>query len=107
MSWKIVEINHQERTPTQFELTQNYPNPFNPSTRIKYQIPVQNKSNFLHVRLIVYDVLGREVSTLVNKSQAPGFYEVQWDAANLPSGIYLCRISAGDYVKTNKMLLMK
>ncbi len=103
----IVGINHQEKTPTQFELTQNYPNPFNPSTRIKYQIPAQSNNNSLHIRLIVYDVLGREVSTLVNKSQSPGFYEVQWHASNIPSGIYFYRLTACNFNQSNKMILMK
>ncbi len=88
--------------PVSFALSQNYPNPFNPTTKIKYEIP---KTSL--VTLKVYDVLGREVKTLVDESKAAGSYEVTFKAIDLPSGIYFYRIQAGDYVKVKKMVLLK
>ena len=85
-----------------FMLQQNYPNPFNPSTTIKYSIPKQS-----NVTLKVYDVLGSEVVTLVNKEQAQGNYEVEFDGTDLSSGIYFYRLKAGDFVETRKMILIK
>ena len=102
----ISKIN---ATPDQFYLYQNYPNPFNPATNIKFQIP---ESGF--VSLKVYDALGKEVVTLVNEEKPAGFYEIKWNAGNLPSGVYLYRIKTefngmkkGNYVETKKMLLLK
>jgi hypothetical protein len=88
--------------PTGFKLNQNYPNPFNPSTRITYQIP-----NAGYVTLRVYDVLGREVSTLINSEQNSGSHEVMFDGSKLSSGIYFFRLQSGNYAATNKMVLMK
>lgn len=88
--------------PGLFLLHPNYPNPFNPSTRISYQIP---RASF--VILKVYDVLGREVATLVNQELNPGIYEVSWNAVGFPSGVYFCRLAAGDYVETRKLVLLK
>jgi hypothetical protein len=85
-----------------FNLSQNYPNPFNPSTKISYSIKEEG-----FVTLKVYDVLGKEVITLVNKEQAAGNYEVTFDASKLSSGVYLYTIKAGSFVQTRKMLLMK
>ncbi len=96
--------------PAEFFLYQNYPNPFNPSTTITYTIPA---SETLHatsqqlVQLKVYDVLGREVATLVNKKQSPGNYSVTFNAKNLPSGLYFYRLTAGSFSQTKKMLLLK
>ncbi len=89
-----------------FELSQNYPNPFNPTTTIEYSIPV-NFSPLQNVQLKIYDVLGREVATLVNKKQAPGNYSVKFDASNLNSGVYFYTLRAGNFVSTKKMILMK
>ena len=83
-------------------LEQNFPNPFNPSTTIHYQIP-----NAGHVMLKVYDMLGREVATLVNQEQEQGRYSAAFDASRLASGVYITRLTAGDYTKTLKMVLMK
>jgi hypothetical protein len=83
-------------------LAQNYPNPFNPSTTIKYSIPKQS-----NVTIKVFDVLGREVTTLVNKEQSQGNYEVDFDGTKLSSGIYFYRLQAGDFVETKKMILIK
>ncbi len=92
-----------------YELSQNYPNPFNPVTKIRYQIP-----NSGHVTLKVYDLLGREIATLVNQHQNAGIYEISFNALNsnttlgsLPSGIYIYKIQAGEFSDTKKMLLVK
>lgn len=88
--------------PTSFSLNQNYPNPFNPTTTINYSVP---KSGF--VTLKVYDVLGREVTTLVNENKPIGNYSVQINASKLVSGIYFYRMQAGDFVQTKKLILLK
>jgi hypothetical protein len=88
--------------PNTFRLGQNYPNPFNPSTTIKYGLP---KNSF--VTLKVYDILGREVTTLVNENKMAGTYQVNFNASNLASGIYFYTIKAGDFSQTKKMLLVK
>ena len=87
---------------TRFELAQNYPNPFNPVTQITYSVPRNDQ-----VRLCVYDVLGREVATLVNEVQTAGTYTATFDGSNLSSGIYLYRLESGGTVLTNKMMLVK
>jgi N-acetylneuraminic acid mutarotase len=88
--------------PSAFALEQNYPNPFNPSTEIRYQV-----SGTSDVRLDVFDLLGRKVSTLVNERQAIGAYRVNFNAANLSSGTYFYRLQAGGFVETKKMMLIK
>jgi len=88
--------------PEAFVLDQNYPNPFNPSTTIKYELPTSSM-----VRLSVYDLLGREVSVLVNERKAAGSYEVKFDGSNLASGVYFYRLQAGSYVNTKKLLLLR
>jgi Arylsulfotransferase (ASST)/Secretion system C-terminal sorting domain len=88
--------------PGKFDLFQNYPNPFNPETNIKFDIP---KSSL--VKISVYDMLGREVESLVNEKLSAGSYKSNWNAMNYPSGVYFCRIQAGDYVKNIKMILLK
>jgi hypothetical protein len=88
--------------PTEFSLQQNYPNPFNPSTTIKYQLPMTSA-----VTLKVYDLLGREVATLVNARQSAGQYSVQWNASKSSSGVYFYRLQAGSFVKTSKLILLK
>lgn len=80
----------------------NYPNPFNPVTEIKYALSEDGK-----VVLRVHDVLGREVKTLVNEFQAAGYKSIQFDASNLPSGMYFVRLTAGSYTNVMKMLLAK
>lgn len=87
---------------TTYNLEQNYPNPFNPSTTIKYQIPQAGK-----VTLKIYDILGKEVTTLVNETKDTGRYEVKFDASNLSSGVYIYRLQAGEYTATHKMLMIK
>jgi Secretion system C-terminal sorting domain len=85
-----------------FNLEQNYPNPFNPSTKINYTIPQQS-----FVSLKVYDILGNEVATLMNGDKSAGTYQVNFNAADLPSGIYFYRLTAGNYTSVKKMTLLK
>jgi hypothetical protein len=91
-----------EIKPETFNLSQNYPNPFNPSTAIKYSVP-----NSSRVKIKVFDVLGKEVTTLVNEEKPAGNYEVNFDAAKLTSGVYFYRIMVSDFIQTKKMLLLK
>ena len=88
--------------PKENILFQNYPNPFNPATRISYSIKEEGL-----VTLKIYDVLGKEVVTLVNENKPAGNYEVNWNAFNLPSGMYIYKIQAGSFVQTRKMILLK
>lgn len=88
--------------PLKYELNQNYPNPFNPVTKIEFSLP---KSEF--VSLKVYDVLGREISSLINEVRFAGKYSVEFNASSLTSGIYFYRISAGDFTEVKKMVIMK
>jgi photosystem II stability/assembly factor-like uncharacterized protein len=88
--------------PEQIKLFQNYPNPFNPTTVIRYHL---SKSGF--VLLKVYDILGRVVNTLADKWQQNGEYKISWEANNLPSGVYFCRLRVGDFAETKKMLLIR
>ena len=99
----IVGVEDElNEVPTDFVLAQNYPNPFNPVTTIKYQIP--HRSN---VSLKIYDLLGNEVADLVNEEQEVGFYDAEFNAATLSSGIYFYRLQAGDFIQTKKMILLK
>jgi len=93
-----------------FSLEQNYPNPFNPSTVIKYSIPQNTEYSprrMLPTTLKVYDILGREVATLVNKQLKSGNYEVNFDASNLTSGVYFYRLQSGNFNESKKMILLK
>ena len=107
----ITSVKVGTEIPTQFYLSQNYPNPFNPSTVISYKLTVRSK-----VSLRVYDLLGREIETLVNQEQQPGVYNSQFSISNLPagrqgsqlpSGVYFYRLQAGDFSETKKMILIK
>jgi hypothetical protein len=91
-------------TPTSFSLEQNYPNPFNPKTIIKYQLPIANSQL---VSLKVFDVLGQEVATFVNEVKAAGEYSVTWDASDVPSGVYLYKLVAGNFVAVKKLVVAK
>ena len=101
--------------PVEFELLQNYPNPFNPSTKIGFSIPQGEAESrpsgqvtgYGLVSLKVYDLLGREVATLVNEVRKPGQYTVQWDASGYASGMYFCRLSTNDFAETRKLLLIR
>jgi len=89
-------------TPSVFALEQNYPNPFNPATNVRFTIGSQQ-----FVTLKIYDILGREVSTLVHVIMQAGNYTVPWNASNCSSGIYFYQLKAGDFIQTKKMILMK
>ncbi|MCU7490626.1 MAG: T9SS type A sorting domain-containing protein [Bacteroidota bacterium] len=98
---KEIEKISSEKV-TDYAMSQNYPNPFNPSTIISYQLPKASK-----VTLRIYDVLGKEVTTLVDEVKGEGKYSVEFNASNLPSGIYVYEIRANDFVKSGKMMLLK
>ena len=98
----LVGVEEKGRIPTEFALYQNYPNPFNPSTTIKYEIPTA-----AHVSLKVYDVLGQVVAALVDEEQGAGYKSMVFDATHLPSGIYLCRVTAGTFLDVKKLVLVK
>ena len=95
--------------PTEYALYQNYPNPFNPTTTIKYSIPsvISTEGRNLKVTLKVFDVLGNEISTLVETEKPIGSYEVEFDAINLSSGVYFYQLNAGSFVETKKMVLLR
>jgi len=94
--------NRHNNIITDYRLDQNYPNPFNPTTTIRYSLAKQGD-----VSIVVYNILGQQVAKLVNAKQIPGEHNVQWNAGNLPSGMYFYTIKAGNYSQTRKMILMK
>lgn len=103
----IVGIFEPDFIPLEFSLSQNYPNPFNPVTQIRYTLP-----QLANVSLKIYDILGREVKTLVNREQAPGAYRIEWNGTNnygvqVSSGMYIYRVVAGKFVQTKKMMFLK
>jgi hypothetical protein len=95
------------KSPDAFKLFQNYPNPFNPATKIKFSIPPSRGARGVTTRLIIYDVLGREIAVLVNANLIPGTYEAEFDGSNYPSGVYFYRLSASEYSESKKMILLK
>ena len=97
-----VEVQRSNRAVAGFSLEQNYPNPFNPTTTIRYELPGSSQ-----VKLSVYDVLGREVSVLVNERTDAGVHDVKFDAAGLSSGVYFYRIRAADFVQSRQLLLLR
>ncbi|HEY9164597.1 MAG TPA: T9SS type A sorting domain-containing protein [Candidatus Kryptonia bacterium] len=97
----FVNVNHLQ-VPGEYTLSQNFPNPFNPSTVISYQLPLNGM-----VALKIYDILGREVETLVNERQTAGNHSVTFNASNLPSGVYFYRLEAGTFSQTKKLVLLK
>ena len=98
----ITDVSDDFEIINSFHLSQNYPNPFNPVTKIEYQIP-----SFSHVTLKLYDVLGREITTLVDEEKTFGIYEITFFAGNLPSGTYFYQLQTEEFVETKKMILMK
>jgi hypothetical protein len=117
----LVDItNLNTQIPDKFSLYQNYPNPFNPITKIKFDIPAENKFPLSKVEdapgrrglkgvvsLNIYDITGREIQTLVNEKLNPGTYEVMFDGSNLSSGIYFYQLRSGEFVETKKLILLK
>ena len=98
----ITSIKDVDKLLNNFTLFQNYPNPFNPTTKIKYQIKTSN-----HVKLVVYDVLGRRVETLVNENKTPGIFEIEFNGTELSSGVYYYCLTSEGYNKRMKMILVK
>ena len=97
-----IKTEQKNVLPSNFELFQNYPNPFNPSTTIRYSIPKQS-----NVTIKIYNILGKEIETLVNKDKPAGTYQVQFNASSLTSGVYFYRITTGTFTQVNKMILLK
>jgi len=98
----VVIQNISTEIPSAYSLGQNYPNPFNPMTNVKFQI-----AKFGIVVLKVFDILGKEVATLVNESLQPGTYETTFDAGNLASGIYFYRLQTNSFLETKRMIIVK
>jgi hypothetical protein len=96
------EVNVTVEIPLEYSLEQNYPNPFNPSTTIKYSIPEEG-----FVKLAVYNMLGEEVSMIVNGIQKAGRYEVNFNASQLSSGVYIYRLETTNFTSSKKLMLMK
>ncbi|MCW8813436.1 MAG: T9SS type A sorting domain-containing protein [Ignavibacteriaceae bacterium] len=112
----VVSVRENNiNVPAKYYLYQNYPNPFNPSTKIKYTVPsvtLRQAQSDINVTLKVYDILGKEITTLVNEEKPAGTYEVEFNShsgevRNLPSGVYFYRLKAGAYIETKKMVLLK
>ncbi|MCC6395897.1 MAG: T9SS type A sorting domain-containing protein [Bacteroidetes bacterium] len=105
----VVDVASTETVPVRASLAQNYPNPFNPVTTIRYTVGATGGQSSVAgtVRLAVYDLLGREVSVLVQERQTPGNYEAQFDGSGLSSGVYLYRLQSGSITETRTCLLMK
>ena len=97
-----ISVENSTMPPLGFNLSQNYPNPFNPTTSIQYAV-----SSRQFVSLKVCDILGNEIATLVNEERVPGTYEVEWNATDVPSGIYFYQLKTGSFIQTKKMLLLK
>ena len=96
------DVEPDDVVPSTYALHQNFPNPFNPATEIRYQVPRVSR-----VRLVVYDILGREVTTLIDENKPAGVHQVQFDAGGLPSGVYLCRMTAGGFTEIRKICLIR
>jgi len=100
----ITTIN---QNPDKFKLYQNYPNPFNPVSKIKFDLPVSKGASGMTTKFVIYDILGKEAAVLVNEQLKPGTYEIEWNAAEYPSGVYYYKLVAGVYAETKKMILLK
>ena len=97
-----VESRYIGVVPEAFELSRNYPNPFNPTTNIEFKVPAT-----ANVQLKIYNTLGEEVATLLDKKMNAGHYKMQFDASHLASGVYFYKLTAGNFTATYKMMLMK
>jgi hypothetical protein len=100
-------IEAEVLTPGKFALYQNYPNPFNPNTIIRFEIPGQARNDNILITLKVFDLLGREVATLIDEERPAGYYEIDFDASGLASGVYMYQLRAGHHIEVNKMVLTK
>ena len=98
----LQDIKDENILPIEYRLEQNFPNPFNPSTVIKFGLPER-----VNVEIKIYDILGSEVNTLINQEMEASWYNLEFDAAGYSTGIYICRMQAGNYINTKKMLLIK
>jgi len=98
----ITDVEDEDSNPVDFYLSQNYPNPFNPTTKIKYTLPKASK-----VKIEIYNLLGQKIKTILNKPMPAGSHEVEFTANNLPSGVYLYSIEAGEFQQVKKMVLLK
>lgn len=95
-------IREQKEMPTAYSVSQNYPNPFNPTTKIKFALPKTALT-----KITIYDLLGSEILTLMNKELEPGYHEINIDATNLAAGAYIYRFQSGDFICSTKMILVK
>ena len=93
--------------PDNYSLLQNYPNPFNPSTKIKFDIAADGKGQKADVKLIIYNIQGKEITILVNQQLQSGTYDFEWDGSNYPSGMYFYTLRSGDFTETKRMVLLK
>ena len=103
----VLGVDESNQLPFSYALHQNYPNPFNPVTTLRYDLPENSLVN-----IIIYDMLGRQVKTLINQTQDAGYRSIIWDATNdygkpVSAGMYLYQIHAGEYISTKKMVLLK
>jgi hypothetical protein len=98
----VTGVEREDVLPLTYKLEQNYPNPFNPSTTIRFEIPKQS-----HVTLTIYDILGREVASLVNETLDAGAYNTDWNAERYPSGVYFYKFEASNFLSVKKMILLK
>ena len=108
IDFPVAVENHNKKIPESYTLEQNFPNPFNPSTTIKFTVPKSGKQ-LKHVTLKVYDVLGKEIASLVNEDLSPGTYRIDWNASDFSSGVYFYKLTsgAGAFSETKKMILSK
>ncbi len=98
----MTGVDKADKVPADFELLQNYPNPFNPATKITYSVP-----QLAYVTMKVFDMLGREIETLIKQEKQAGTYELTWNAENLPGGVYFYQMKAGEFIQTKKMILLR
>jgi hypothetical protein len=108
IDFPVAVENQNNKIPESYTLAQNFPNPFNPTTTIKFTVP-QNVKPFNHITLKVYDVLGKDIATLVNNELSPGTYKIDWNASQSASGVYFYKLTSGDglFSQTKKMILSK